>query len=424
MKIKLSPNQNTKNRFSQTLKSWFPILKANISDLEKDIFKYIEENPYIEVKSGFEKEYNSIFNKKNIYNNSVSNSRTDSIEALTIEKQSTYEKLFDQIQPPLFPTLLSQNVAYEIIENLNEDGYFEGDIDKIAKLNNTTSAIVESIRLRFMHIEPIGIASLNMQESFLFQLDTSDVSEELYQLCTKIITDIKTPALYKNEKKFNEAIKIIKSFIIPPLIDFLDDDEQVIPDIFIYTDIDNNIEVKLNDSYYPTITIKNDISTDHNFVKVKIKEAKNLVDALDMRKATLHKIGLMIVEYQYEYFQGGELKPMKLQDIADEFGHNSSTISRAIANKYIECQRGVIAIKNFFTTAIDDETSNNSIKEYLKILIKEENRAKPLSDNKIVKKISEKFNINIGRRTITKYRLQLGIESSSDRKKTYLLMVI
>jgi len=143
-----------------------------------------------------------------------------------------------------------------------------------------------------------------------------------------------------------------------------------------------------------------------------------------MRKSTLYKVGLEIIENQYEYFNGGKLRPMKLQDIADALEHNSSTISRAIANKYIECNRGIIPIKEFFTTAIDEDTSNSSLKDYLIKLIKEENRQKPLSDIKIVEQIQKKFDIKLGRRTVTKYRLQLNIESSGERKNAYRLIDI
>ena len=127
----------------------------------------------------------------------------------------------------------------------------------------------------------------------------------------------------------------------------------------------------------------------------------------------------MIVEYQYDYFLGGDIKPMKLKDLADELGRNPSTISRAIANKYLSSPRGAVALKNFFATGFDEETSNAAIKEFLLELIKNEDHKKPLSDLKIQELIQAKFNIQIVRRTITKYRKILNIGSSSQRKKIY-----
>jgi RNA polymerase sigma-54 factor len=140
-----------------------------------------------------------------------------------------------------------------------------------------------------------------------------------------------------------------------------------------------------------------------------------------MRKATLYKVGLMIVEYQYDFFTGGAIMPLTLKTLADEFGHNPSTISRAIANKYIACERGVFAMKDFFTTAIEEDVSNAAIKEFLISIIKEEKHEKPLSDIKLLDIIQKKFNVKMVRRTIAKYRKQLNIAGSSERKKLYKL---
>ena len=191
------------------------------------------------------------------------------------------------------------------------------------------------------------------------------------------------------------------------------------PDIFVLS-TSSGISVQINDDYYPEISIDTEgLDEKEAFVSSRIKEASELIDALEMRKATLYKIGLMIVEYQYDYFLGGDIKPMKLKDLADELGRNPSTISRAIANKYLSSPRGTVALKNFFATGFDEETSSAAIKEFLLELIKNEDHKKPLSDLKIQELIQAKFNIQIVRRTITKYRKILNIGSSSQRKKIY-----
>ena len=129
----------------------------------------------------------------------------------------------------------------------------------------------------------------------------------------------------------------------------------------------------------------------------------------------------MIIEYQYDYFFGGDIKPMKLKDIADDLGRNPSTISRAIQNKFISSQRGVVPLKSFFAAAASEEISNAALKEFLKNLIKNENRQKPLSDESILNSIEKEFDIKLVRRTITKYRKMLGIASSNERKKIYAI---
>jgi RNA polymerase sigma-54 factor len=140
-----------------------------------------------------------------------------------------------------------------------------------------------------------------------------------------------------------------------------------------------------------------------------------------MRKATLYKIGLMIVEYQYDFFFGKAIKPMKLKDLAEDLGRNPSTISRAIAGKYLSCSRGIIPLKQFFATALDEDISNSAIKEYMCELVKHEDQKKPLSDIKLLEAIESKFGIKMVRRTITKYRKQFNIAGSSERKKLYAL---
>ena len=182
------------------------------------------------------------------------------------------------------------------------------------------------------------------------------------------------------------------------------------------------LTLRKNDEFYPNIHIDIEgIDEKSEFVSSKIKEAKDLIDALEMRKSTLHKIGLMIIEYQYDYFFGGDIKPMKLKDIAEDLGRNPSTISRAIQNKFLSSKRGIVPLKNFFAAAASQEVSNTAIKEFLLNLIKNENRAKPLSDEAILAKIEDEFNIKLVRRTITKYRKALNIASSSERKKLYAI---
>ncbi|MFR4830844.1 MAG: RNA polymerase factor sigma-54, partial [Campylobacter upsaliensis] len=213
----------------------------------------------------------------------------------------------------------------------------------------------------------------------------------------------------------------IKKFSIPPFLEYFEESRVIVPDIFIFRE-NGEIKVKINDDYYPEIHIETD-GLEHEFLSSYLKEARNLVDALAMRKATLYKIGLMIVEHQYEFFLGKEIKPMTLKDLAQDLERNASTISRAIANKYLSCDRGLIPLKDFFAFALDGdgETSNASVKDFVANLVKNENKQKPLSDSKILELILAEFKIDIGRRTITKYRKQLGIASSTDRKKFYEL---
>ena len=420
--LKQKQSVETKHKLSNTLRNWLPILHSSLSDLGEAMSPFIETNPVVDVESGFEEEFEKKIPKK-VISRAVSNSRTEKIEALTIQSRSLHDVLDEQLQAPLFPTPLSQNIATFVVENLDENGYYEGDSEKFCSKNRIDLDEFEKIRTRFAYVEPVGIGAKNLEESFKFQLDDSDIKDSYYALACDVIENLKDIYNYSSLDGFSEVMRVISTFKNPPAIEYLEDSQQIIPDLMIYFNEDNSIEVKLNDSYYPTIHIDSNYGVEHEFITAKLKEAKSLVDALEMRKATLYKVGLMIVEYQYEFFIGGDIMPLTLKTLADEFGHNPSTISRAIANKYIACDRGTFAMKEFFTTAIDEDVSNSAIKDFVVNSIKEENREKPLSDMKLLNLIQEKFKVKMVRRTIAKYRKQLNIAGSSERKKLYRLSV-
>ncbi len=422
MALRQKHSVDTKNKLSNTLRNWLPILHSSLSDLGEAMSPFLEGNPVVEVESGFEEEFEKKIPKK-VISGQVSNSRTEQIEALTIQHKSLYEILDEQIGAPLFPTPASQKIAQFVVENLDENGYYEGDTAAFCKQTGIDESMFEKVRGRFVHVEPVGIASKDLAESFLFQLEASEISDDAYGLAVEMINDLATLHSYSGKENFAEAMKTISRFKNPPAIEFLEKSPEVIPDLIIFFNEDDGIEVKLNDAYYPTLHIDTDYAVEHSFITQKIKEAKSLVDALDMRKATIYKVGLMIVEYQYDFFTGGQIMPLTLKTLADEFGHNPSTISRAIANKYIACDRGLYAMKDFFTTAIDEDVSNVAIKEFLTKKIKEEARHKPLSDMKLLEMVQEKFKVKMVRRTIAKYRKQLNIAGSSERKKLYQLIV-
>ena len=418
--LRQTQSVENKHKLSNTLRNWLPILHSSLSDLGEAMAPFVDANPVVEVESGYEENFEKKIPKK-IISGTVSNSQTDKIEALTIHQRTLHEVLDEQLEAPLFPTPISQEIAQFVVSNLDEGGYYEGNSEEFCVKHSVSIEEFEKIRLRFAYIEPVGIGACNVAESFLFQLDSAEISDDGYTLACEVIKNMQKIHAYSCQKHFPEVMKVLGTFKNPPAIEYQEDSTQVIPDLMIFFNEDESIEVKLNDAYYPTIRIDTDYGVEHEFISQKIKEAKSLVDALDMRKATLYKVGLMIVEYQYEFFTGGAIMPLTLKTLADEFGHNPSTISRAIANKYIACDRGLFTMKEFFTTAIDEDVSNAAIKEFLVGLVKAESREKPLSDVKLLELIEEHFKVKMVRRTITKYRKQLNIAGSSERKKLYQL---
>ncbi|EGT1629805.1 RNA polymerase factor sigma-54 [Campylobacter coli] len=413
--LRQKTTQAPKTKISQTLRSWLPILQANIEDLKENLDKFAEENPFLSVQEPIQthehnKNYFDSFYKRNANSAFVDNKG--------LATKSVYELLNEQIIPPLFPTSKSQELAGKIVECLNHEGYFEYD-EEILKDYDINE--LERIRARFKFLDPVGVGAKDYKEAFLFALENIELDAELYDFCKMLIQDFENIQNYTKEPLYKEALAIFKRFSIPPFLEYFEDSRVIIPDIFVYRENDE-IKVKINDDYYPEISIETDGLT-HEYLNHYIKEAKNLVDALMMRKATLYKIGLMIVEYQYDFFMGKDIKPMTFKDLALDLERNASTISRAVANKYLSCERGLIPLRDFFAFALDEEgeTSNVGVKEFVANLVKNEDRNKPLSDSKILELIKEEFKVDIGRRTITKYRKHLNIASSTDRKKLYEL---
>ncbi len=406
----LSISTAQKQNLNLSLKLWLPMLQTSIQDLESYLTNLSYENPFLEVTKS-----------KDFYSNFTSNGTSgEFVESLAFYSDSLNDKLSEQIEDEsLFPTPNSKKVALEILCDINENGYFDGDIEKIAITCNVYKEYVESIRQRFARLEPSGVGALDLQESFLFQLDSFDrkIDDELYNFTKKIIKDIAHVDKYASHHRFNDAKDIIKYFNNPPAIDYINDNVQVVPDFFV--EINEDIEIKINNAYYPDIKVKNPFITKNENIKEKLKEAKDLVNLLNLRKSTLYKIVLIIVEKQISFFVGGELRPFSMQEIAAELGFAESTISRAVSNKYIECNLGIFPLKFFFSNAVDKDLSSSQIKSYIKSLVDYENKEEPLTDESILEFIETKFNLKMVRRTITKYRKILDIPSSKERKKLY-----
>ena len=394
------------NKLSTKLLGFLPILKAGVDELFEEIKEISKENPYIEVR-----------NKRFVTVSNLKNANADEIEALTLSEETLYESLLKQIEDSnLFPTKRSKDIALEIIEDINNEGFFEGDEKEIAKRLGVDEEKVKRVRERFMYLNPAGVGAKDLKECMIFQLQNIDMPEDVYKLASEMIKYLENIDKFVNEPKYKEAMKIIKQLNVVPAMEYIKD-EEIIPEIIVLN-IDGQLEIRINDEHYPEINVK-DPENKNSFSKEKFKEARNIVDALEMRKATLKKIALMIVELQYEFFQGGVIKPMKIKDLADELEYAPSTISRAISNKYLLCDRGIIPLKNFFSIALDEDTSSNQIKEEIKNLIKNEDKNKPLSDDKLTEIINQKYNLNLVRRTISKYRDQLKIPTSRERKRIY-----
>ncbi len=407
-----------------SMQTWLPLLQCSLSDLDKHIQNIANENPCLEVSSGFEVAEGSTDRTHSAfleYQNRVSNASSDEIEWMSISTQSLYEKLDEQITAPLFPTPRSQKIAQQIIFYINDEGYFEGDLKEIAKQCEVSSEEVESVRQRFAYLMPYGVGARDYKESFLFQLNEFDLDDDLSLLLSAMVIQFEALEKFFRHPRFSEAKEILRHLKNPPAIKYMPEESVIHPDLFVKFKKDELV-IEMNNAFYPDLKV-NQIDKYENFAKQKFKEAKELVKLLDLRKGTLYNITLVLIEKQYEFFMGGELKPLKLQDIAEDLGFNESTISRAISGKYLETENGIYSFKDFFSNAIGN-ISTAEIKNFIQRLISSEDKSKPLSDKIIHEMIEQRFGIQMVRRSVAKYRQELDLPSFKERRFLYQLSML
>ena len=171
MKQALNLKQKQIPRLS--MQTWLPLLQCSLSDLDKHLQSISNENPCLDVSTGFEMNESASDRSHSAYmeyQNHVSNASTDEIEWMSVSAQSLYEKLDEQIAAPLFPTPISQKIARQLIYYISDEGYFDGDIKEIAQQCDTDIYKVEKVRQRFAYLEPSGVGAMDYKESFLFSL--------------------------------------------------------------------------------------------------------------------------------------------------------------------------------------------------------------------------------------------------------------
>lgn len=352
-----------------------------------------------------------------------------------------------------------QTLARTIIGNINDDGYLMRDIDSMvddlvfSQNIETTKEELEEILLIIHDFDPPGVGARNLQESLTIQLQKKEQPTAHTTIAITILTkffdefskrhyDKIIKKLNISEEEMKEAIDEILHLNPKPGSSVASASrslQTILPDFIIYNN-DGKPELYLNSKNAPELKVnrtysemlegfaKNKKNADHStkeailFVKQKLDAAKWFIDAIKQRQETLMAVMSAILEYQYEYFVTGDevrLKPMILKDIADEVGLDISTVSRVANSKYVETQFGTFLLKSFFSESLvtdsGEEVSTREVKKILQDCIENENKKRPLTDEKLADILQEK-GYNIARRTVAKYREQLDIPVARLRK--------
>ncbi|MFX0560494.1 RNA polymerase factor sigma-54 [Tepidibacillus infernus] len=325
-----------------------------------------------------------------------------------------------------------------IIGNLDDSGYLTIPLTDLAKQLQVNLSEIEQALTQLHSLEPVGVGARNLQENLLLQLKKMDpIDEKAIKIVSHHLTDLGEKRFQKIAQalgisllEVQQCADLIKTLNPSPAYGFQNGTARyILPDITIekiegeYIVIVNDTLVprlKINSYYRQYIQTHGQEGEASKYILDKLNAAEWLVKSIEQRRNTLYKVTNAILKYQRQFFETKQLKPLTLKTIAEEIGVHESTVSRATNQKYVQTPIGIFELKYFFNTGVatssGEVTSAENVKKLIKKVVDGENKQKPLSDQKIVELLQQE-GIEISRRTVAKYRDELGILSSSKRKR-------
>jgi RNA polymerase sigma-54 factor len=336
-----------------------------------------------------------------------------------------------------------REIGDAIIGNLDDDGYLVASVEEIAQMGDWPIAEVERALQHVQTFDPIGVAARDLQECLTLQLRhiglAGTITERIVTEHLKLLQNHQVPEIARRlgvtVDELKEHIEIIRNLDPKPGSRYNPNQSQyVIPDVYV-AKVEDQYVAMLNEEGLPQLRIspvyrrlleKGGDNTDETraYVKDKFRSALWLIKSVDQRQKTIHKVATSIINFQRDFLDHGieHLRPLVLRDVANDIGMHESTVSRVVNNKYMHTPQGVFEMKFFFHSGISssygDSVSSVTIKQRIRKIIENEDPRKPLSDSKIVS-ILQKEGLMLARRTIAKYREELKIPTSNQRKLLY-----
>lgn len=354
-----------------------------------------------------------------------------------------------------------RHIAKWVLGNIDDDGYLRRSIEQLVddlafqEGLSVTDAEMEAIVAQIKNFDPPGVAAADLRECLINQLKQKhsspaieraiEILEQHFESFTKRHFDKITQRMSLTEEELKDAIDEIVHLNQKPANAFAETAIEthkttIIPDFYI-ENRDGELILSLNTGDIPELHVSRDYgmmleeysSNKHNqtpemretvrFIKQKIDSANWFIDAIRQRNETLLRTMTAIMDFQHDFFMEGDetnLKPMILQDIADRTGYDISTISRVSNSKFVQTEFGIFALKHFFSEAMTndqgEEISTHEVKKILSEIISKEDKSAPLNDDRLVEVMSE-YGYIIARRTIAKYREQLGVPVARLRRE-------
>ena len=332
-----------------------------------------------------------------------------------------------------------QGIAELLIGNIDDYGYLSATIEELASSTSVPPDKIAKVLTVIQTFEPVGVGARDLRECLMIQLERTNqqssleyriVRDHMEALGKRRIPEI-ARGTGQTVEEVQESLARIGRLEPRPGRAFLPVVEQyVAPEVFVHKN-GTDFTVSTNDEQIPHLRISNvykdlmssggDNAEVKNYIREKIRAGKFLIKSLHQRQTTIANIGREIVQRQREFMEKGvvHLKPMTMAQVAEVVGVHETTVSRAVSGKYIDTPQGVFEMKYFFTAGLQnahgDDVSNTSVKDMIADIFRGENPSNPLSDQEVVKMLTAK-GITIARRTVAKYRDELGILPSNLRK--------
>jgi len=338
---------------------------------------------------------------------------------------------------------LLREIGGAILGNLDDDGYLVASLDEIAAMGNWAIADVQRALAQVQSFDPIGVAARDLQECLLLQIRHLGLegtpTERIVADHLRLLQNHQVPEISRKLgipiEDLKEHIEVIRHLDPKPGSRFNPTQSQyVIPDVYVVK-LEDQYVALLNEDGLPQMRIspvyrrlldKNAENSDETraYVKDKFRSALWLIKSVEQRQKTIHKVATSIINFQKDFLDHGieHLRPLVLRDVANDIGMHESTVSRVVTNKYMHTPQGVFEMKYFFHSGISssygESVSSVTIKQRIRKIIEAEDPRKPLSDSKIVS-ILQREGLVLARRTIAKYREELKIPTSNQRKVLY-----
>ncbi len=411
--LKTSARVETSLFVSHTLIQSLEILSLPIDQLEIAIKQKLDENPALSIVTHGKKE-------KRLHNHL-------SVENRFANQPTLYDILTQQVRDVFTKNELP--IAMMIAGNITEKGFLGVEIAELATLCNVAQNEVQRILSRFQLLDPIGIGAMNPREALLIQ-----AKEKKLSCAIVILENHYDQLLHGKYREIAAALKIapekLKEIInleIKILTPFPGYGFNTLPVLTRRTELQLDLEkdgwvVTHFDEDLPLLEISQEFMTSNESWRIeKVEEANRFIETIAKRKSLLIKAVMILAKKQCSYLQGASnmLEPLLICEMAKELEVAPSTLSRALSNKVIDTPRGIVSLRELFTQKIDTKNQKSISKQKAKMLLKQlienENRKKPVRDDSLVELLKQQHDVELSRRTIAKYRAELGIPTASLR---------